>query len=186
MIRRLSLIALLAVAACSEPRTTGETPAPEAAASAAPSPASLAYVAGVQDDWSGGAAVTPDEVINLIGLNGPSGAIQELGADQPGSRWNTVMAGIAGGDRAWLNVAAALEPGVSGTSAQALDAVLKSALAADAAATLRVLEPARQRLSPQAVCTADAETVVALKPSVEAVDDPTLEAKKAVCLEALG
>ena len=184
MIRRLSLIALVAVAACSQ----AEEPAaaPEAAAPAAPSPASLAYVAEVRDYWSGGAAVTPEEVINLIGVNGPSGAIEELGADQPRSRWNTVMAGIAGGEPEWLNVAAALEPGVGGASAEALEGVLKSALAANAAATLAVLEPARQRLSPQAVCAGEAEAIAALRPSVEAVTDPALEAKKAACLEAMG
>ncbi len=187
MIRRLSILALtLLVAACSEPETAGETLADQAAAPAAPSPASLAYVAGVQDYWSGGAAVTPEEVINLVGLNGPDGAISELGADRPRSRWNTVMAGIASGEVEWLNVAAALEPGVRGTSAEALDGVLKSALAADATATLRVLEPARQRLSPQAVCTADAETVAALKPAVEAVTDPALAVKREACLTALG
>jgi hypothetical protein len=186
MIRRLSIVAIAAVAAaCSQPEEPAASTEP--AAPAAPSPVSQAYVAEVQDYWSGGAAVTAEEVIGLVGLNGPAGAIEALGDDQPRSRWNTVMSGIASADPAWLSVAAALEPGVSGPSAEALDWVLKAALAADATATLRVLESARQRLSPQTVCASDeAETVAALRPSVDAVSDPALEAKKAACLEAMG
>jgi hypothetical protein len=41
-------------------------------------------------------------------------------------------------------------------------------------------------LSPAAVCSGDARTTGLLKPAVETVVDPVLEAKKAACLEAMG
>jgi hypothetical protein len=189
MIRRLSLVSLAAlVAACSPPDGSKETDTPAApGAGSGAAAAALGFAEEVRMAWSNGEAVTTDEVIQLIGLNGPEGALAELGADRPGSRWTTVLAGVASADPAWLNVAAALEPGARGTRAGDLDLALKAALATDAGATLGILEVARQRLSPAAVCTSEDPGVAALlKPVVEAVDDPVLVPKRDACLAALG
>ena len=189
MIRRILIVSLAALAAaCSPPDGSKETDTPAApGAGSGPPAATLGFAEGVRIAWSNGEAVTADEVIQLIGLNGPEGALAELGADRPGSRWTTVLAGIASADPVWLNVAAALEPGARDTRATDLDLALKAALATDAAATLRILEPARQRLSPAAVCASEDPRVAALlKPVVEAIDDPVLVAKRDACLEALG
>jgi hypothetical protein len=188
MMRRLSLIALVALAACSqaEPEPAAKALAEAPAAPAEIPEATRGFAEGVRIAWENGAAVTPEETIQLIGLNGPEGAMAALEAGTPGSRWTTVLAGIASAQPTWLNVAAALEPGTSGERATELDTALKAALATDPAATLRVLEVARQRLSPAAVCSGDASTTRLLKPAVETVVDPALEAKKAACLEAMG
>lgn len=190
MLRRLSLIALVTLAAaCSEPERAAGTLSAEAepsTAAAAIPDATRAWAEGIRIAWADGEAVTPDEVIQLVGLNGPEGALSALETERPGSRWTSVVAGIASADPAWLNVAAALEPGARGEAVADLDAALKAALATDPTATLRVLEVARQRLSPAAVCAGDATTAALLKPAVETVTDPALTAKKAACLEAMG
>lgn len=188
MKHRLSLIALVALAACSqadpEPAAKALTEAP--AAPAVIPDATKGLAEGVRIAWENGQAVTPEETIQLVGLNGPQGALVGLEAGTPRSRWTTVLAGIASADPAWLDVAAALEPGVSGERAEELDTALKAALATDPSATLRVLEVARQRMSPAAVCGGDARTADLLRPAVATVADPALEAKKTACLEALG
>ncbi|WP_029415408.1 hypothetical protein [Brevundimonas bacteroides] len=186
--RRLSLIALVALAACSEAQPE---PAAKALTEAPTAPAVIpdatrGFAEGVRIAWANGQAVTPEETIQLVGLNGPEGALVGLEAGQPGSRWTTVLAGIASGEPAWLNVAAALEPGVSGERAEELDTALKAALATDPAATLRVLEVARQRMSPAVVCGGDTRVKSLLRPAVQTVTDPALEAKRTACLEALG
>lgn len=187
MMRRLPLIAVIALAACSqtEPEPAAKSLVEAPVAAEIPQ-ATRGFAEGVRIAWSNGQAVTPDEATQLVGLNGPEGAIVGLEAGTPGSRWTTVLAGIATAEPAWLNVAAALEPGVSGERAEELDAALKAALATDPTATLRVLEVARQRLSPAAVCAGDARISRLLKPAVETVTDPALEEKKTACLEALG
>ncbi len=188
MMRRLSLIALVAVAACSqaEPEPAAKALAEAPAAPAEIPEATKGFAEGVRIAWENGQAVTPDEATQLVGLNGPEGAIAALEPETPGSRWTTVLAGIASAEPAWLDVAAALEPGATGERATELDTALKAALATDPAATLRVLEVARQRLSPAVVCAGDARTTGLLKPAVETIADPALEAKKTACLEALG
>lgn len=185
--RRLSLIALVALTACSQAEPEPAAKALTEAAAAAEIPeATKAFADTARAGWADGQAMTPEEAIQLVGLNGPEGAIAELEPETPKSRWTTALAGIASGEPAWLNVAAALEPGVSGERAEDLNMALKAALATDPAATLRVLEAARRRLSPAAVCGGDARTASLLRPAVETVADPALEAKKAACLEALG
>ena len=189
MWRRLSLIALAVLAACSqaEPEPAARTPAePPPAAPAAIPAATTAFGEAARTAWADGQAVTPEEAIQLVGLNGPEGALVGLEAGTPKSRWTTVLAGIASAEPAWLNVAAALEPGVSGERAEELDRALKAALATDPAATLRALEVARRRLSPAAVCAGDPTTTALLRPAVETVADPALAAKKTACLETLG
>jgi hypothetical protein len=188
MMRRLSLIALVALAACSqaEPEPAARALAEAPAAPAAIPETTKGFAEGVRIAWADGQAVTPEETIQLVGLNGPEGAITGLEAGTPKSRWTTALAGIASAEPAWLNVAAALEPGVSGERAEELNTALKAALATDPEATLRVLEVARQGLSPAAVCGGDARTADLLRPAVETVADPALEAKKTACLEALG
>ncbi len=185
--RRLSLLAFVALAACSQAE---RQPAAKALAEAAAAPATIpdatkGFAEGVRIAWENGQAVTPDEVIQLVGLNGPEGALVGLEAGTPGSRWTTALAGIASAEPTWLNVAAALEPGVSGERAEELDTALKAALATDPSATLRVLEVARQRMSPAVVCGGDARVKSLLRPAVETVTDPALEAKATACLEAL-
>lgn len=188
MMRRLPLLALVALAACSQAEPE---PAAKALTEAPAAPATIpddtrGFAEEVRVAWENGQAVTPDEVIQLVGLNGPAGALTGLEAGQPRSRWNTVLAGIAAAEPAWLNVAAALEPGVSGEWAEELDTALKAALATDPAATLRVLEVARQRMSPAVVCDGDTRVKSLLRPAVQTVTDPALEAKRTACLEALG
>ncbi len=187
MLHRLSLIALASLAACSpaEPQPAAKALTEAPAATGAIPEATKGFAEGVRIAWAEGQAVTPEETIQLIGLNGPEGAITGLEAGSPGSRWTTVLAGIASADPAWLNVAAALEPGARDERAEELDTALKAALATDPAATLRVLEPARQRLSPSVVCGGDARLKALLRPAVETVSDPALSAKTAACLEAL-
>lgn len=184
--RRLTLIALAALAACSEPEPAAKALAEPPAAPATIPETTKGFAEGIRIAWEDGQAVTPDEAIQLVGLKGPPGAIVDLEAGTPGSRWTTVLAGIASAEPAWLNVAAALEPGVAGERAEELDVALKAALATDPTATLRVLEVARQRLSPAAVCAGEASVTRLLKPAVETITDPALTAKKEACLEALG
>lgn len=187
MLRHLFLTVLVALAACSpaEPEPAAKALAEAPADPVAIPDATRGFAEGVRIAWADGQAVTTEEATQLIGLNGPEGAIVGLEAGTPRSRWTTVLAGIASADPAWLQVAAALEPGVSGEQAEELGTALKAALATDPTATLRVLEPARRRLSPAVVCGGNERLKGLLRPAVESVSDPALNAKKTACLEAL-
>jgi hypothetical protein len=188
MMRRLSLIALVALAACSQAE-------PEPAAKAlTEAPAAPAEIPGGDQGLCRGRA---DRLGERRG--------GDAGGDDPADR--AERAGRGDGRAGGRDARVALDDrsgrdrhgpadlaergGGSGTRASGerateLDTALKAALATDPAATLRVLEVARQRLSPATVCAGDARTTGLLKPAVETVVDPALEAKKTACLAAMG
>ncbi len=85
--RRLPLLALVILAACSrsepEPAAKALREAPGAAASIPE--ATKGFAEGVRIAWADGQAVTPQEAIQLVGLNGPEGAVVGLEAGRTGA-----------------------------------------------------------------------------------------------------
>ena len=63
-------------------------------------------------------AFTPQDLSTLIAAMGPDAALAELFRDPADARWTTVLAGISGGDLAWITAVGPLVPVLDGEAAE--------------------------------------------------------------------
>jgi hypothetical protein len=63
-------------------------------------------------------AFTPQDLSTLIAAMGPDAALAELFRDPADARWTTALAGISGGDLAWIAAVAPLVPVLDGEAAE--------------------------------------------------------------------
>lgn len=117
----------LALIACSPPPgdahgSTGETPAPPAAATEAP-------------------AFGATDLTALIAADGAEATLAALMAQPEDPRWQATLSGISGGDLAWIAAAAPLVSVFDGEAAESGFAAYGDALAHQPAAVLAAVGP---------------------------------------------
>ena len=160
MKRCLAMTALVALlAACGVP---AEQPT-DAELAAEPTPLMAAHLA------------------DLIAADGAAHTVAVLTGPADPTGLDTVFAGIAGGDAAWLSIAPLLRPVVQGVHAEGLDVALARALPIQPSDVLTALQ-ASGGASPR-ICRAtdDPATIAA----VQGVTDPALRQVRTDCLAVL-
>jgi hypothetical protein len=84
------------------------------------------------------ADVTPPAIIADIGQYGAPKVVKQLNAGS-GAQWKAVIAGVATGQNAWLDVARAIQPGVDAGTGEDLTSAVASALKVNPAAVLQLI-----------------------------------------------
>lgn len=154
--------------------------------------ARAAYRPYFEARYPAGPRITPAEVRALIARRGATGAVQFL--DRSGNardRWDTVLRGIATGNRVWLDLAPQIAEGTDAGTSEEYVIALSDALIGNAAGTLRL------QLAQGGVEDFCYETGIETPPAqrraydaaaieaVIAVTAPDLQAAKATCLARL-
>jgi hypothetical protein len=136
------------------------------------------------------ADVTPAAIVADIGQYGAPQVVKQLNAGS-GARWKAVIAGIALGQNAWLDVARAIQPGVDAGTAEDLTSAVASALKVNPAGVLRLIGtefPLTKVCDVPLIEPTNAEVAIWKRRTLAALDrvrDPSLTTKVHDCRAAL-
>jgi len=137
------------------------------------------------------ASASPEQLRQALWQHGAGAVVASLFGRDSDQGWDRVLAGIASGEQAWLDLAPMLRPGTDGHAGEGLSIALSEALQHNAPGVLRLVAVGNEDdrvCSILAIEPTDQEVAnfyAATIPAVEAVREPDLQAVKAACLASL-